>query len=1143
MNDDYQLLRDYSDEGSEAAFRTLVERHLPMVLGVARRATGDRALAEEIAQTTFVVLSRKASNLTREVVLSGWLYRTTVFVASRALRSEVRRVKREQEALSMSMFEHSPESWPQVREALDRAMMELGETDRHAILLRFWESHSFREVGDRLGLAEEAAKKRVARAVEKLRRNLARAGVEIGTAALVIGLSREVAEAGIPEGLVERAVAQASGGTWGARAGRWGLEGVGGTLGGWAAIRGSWMTGRTWVGLGAGAGLGVVIVAWLLATRWLDGSGIVERRAGSAMATTARENPLKEAERPGSPTEMSQDPRAGDADETPADVRIQVLDRQTGAPVAGARLRHSFLGSPPAMDRPEAVITDAEGWANLRLPGEVKGEAAVERMDQFQVSVQALGYAPRDVMWLSSTGNVLRMVTGEYVLRLDRGTTVSGQVVDDQGQPVANAVIGAVGNDYRGYSFAYDASGRVTTPPVVRVEDFPSVYRRAELRDPGTVMTDRHGRFVLKDFPPDLQSTLIEVVAVDGSRRRFCSAAGRGLTAEKLPTFDMATLREGTARFVVPRAILITGRVVEPGGRPVVDAQVRLGIQVGNLQILARTNVDVHGRFRMAVGEEREVILTAVAPGHAATSQLVWAGREAPEATLELGPEQPLRGRVVDEEGRPLSGAVVRWVDSGRLGQALEWSGETDAEGRFTWSAAPPGEVHLSISAAGYRNRLAVLTGGDVEHRVELANPATDVARVVGRVIDADTGEDVAKFQVALAWEDPADSRTDAFRRFDGAAGRFETEVRAADSQVGSWPGYVVIVTAENWEPYVTRRYSLDEGHQELMIRLRRGGELTGLVRTPLGEPARGASVAMTQPGRPLFIRQPGTLSASDGTSDSNGEFRLMKRPGARGLVVFHDSGYYVAPLKSDASRWEIILIPWATLTGFLGPAGGPRAGESIRVEPLASWSDLGIYWGVNAVTDADGAFEFRRLPEGEFEVAHMPRMGMRVGRSVVLQLQKTVTLRPGRTEEVTLGGQGRAVSAILRPGPGAPGALTNVLVVLRKGAASADFDPWKFNTRASQETARRVHSLRAMEARRSCRSYLARPDSTGLVWFTGVEPGRYRLEAIVDGPDQATRMSEETVLVSDGVEIADASVGPSEAASLHLGEFPVVVP
>jgi RNA polymerase sigma factor (sigma-70 family) len=172
-----------------------VERHLPLVFGTARRMTGENALAEDIAQTVFILLAGKAKRLGSGTILSGWLYRTTRFVASRALTAEQRRRRREQEAITMQSSPPTDTSWLRLGPRLDQALARLGDTDRNAILLRYFEQQSLHDVGLSLGLSEEAAKKRVARALEKLRRTLGRHGAEISAAALVAGLAKETAEA------------------------------------------------------------------------------------------------------------------------------------------------------------------------------------------------------------------------------------------------------------------------------------------------------------------------------------------------------------------------------------------------------------------------------------------------------------------------------------------------------------------------------------------------------------------------------------------------------------------------------------------------------------------------------------------------------------------------------------------------------------------------------------------------------------------------------------------------------------------------------------------------------------------------------------------------------------------------------------
>lgn len=178
--DDIQLLRDYAERQSEAAFAGLVQRHLNLVYSVALRYTSNPHQAEEITQAVFLILARKAGTLHHGTVLSGWLYQTARLTAANLLRGERRRIRREQGAYMQSLENNpAPESWRQIQPWLDDAMAELGDTDRTAVVLRFFEDRSLREVGDLLGTSEDAAKMRVHRALEQLRGFFARRGVAL----------------------------------------------------------------------------------------------------------------------------------------------------------------------------------------------------------------------------------------------------------------------------------------------------------------------------------------------------------------------------------------------------------------------------------------------------------------------------------------------------------------------------------------------------------------------------------------------------------------------------------------------------------------------------------------------------------------------------------------------------------------------------------------------------------------------------------------------------------------------------------------------------------------------------------------------------------------------------------------------------
>jgi RNA polymerase sigma factor (sigma-70 family) len=188
---DMDLVREYATRNSEPAFETLVRRHVSLVYSVALRQAGNPAQAEEITQAVFLILARKAARLRPDTILAGWLHETARFASASFLRGESRRRRREQEAYMQSKLQESSAdpAWEQLAPLLDEAIGQLGRADRNAVVLRFFQNKSAREIATALNVHESAAQKRLNRAVEKLRTHFLKRGVTVSADALTGALS------------------------------------------------------------------------------------------------------------------------------------------------------------------------------------------------------------------------------------------------------------------------------------------------------------------------------------------------------------------------------------------------------------------------------------------------------------------------------------------------------------------------------------------------------------------------------------------------------------------------------------------------------------------------------------------------------------------------------------------------------------------------------------------------------------------------------------------------------------------------------------------------------------------------------------------------------------------------------------------
>jgi len=202
---DAQLLREYAQHGAEPAFAEIVARHTNLVYSAALRQVDAPDIATEVAQSVFVSLARGARSLSQKLAesacLAGWLCRSARNISLNLRRDEFRRHSRERQAMeNLDSIPDATPDWERLRPVLDEAMAELSEPDYDALVLRFFNNQDLRSVGSALGVSDDAAQKRVSRALDRLRDLLSQRGIKTSAAALSIILTVNAVQAA-PVGL------------------------------------------------------------------------------------------------------------------------------------------------------------------------------------------------------------------------------------------------------------------------------------------------------------------------------------------------------------------------------------------------------------------------------------------------------------------------------------------------------------------------------------------------------------------------------------------------------------------------------------------------------------------------------------------------------------------------------------------------------------------------------------------------------------------------------------------------------------------------------------------------------------------------------------------------------------------------------
>ena len=1001
---DFTLLQAYAKRRSEDAFVELVNRHIHLVYSAALRQMRDPHAAAEVAQTVFIILARKAQTIREGTILAGWLLRTTRYTAANARRREQRRQNTEHQAMDNLYATETGTDWNEIAPLLDEALVALGEPDRNAVALRFFEQKSYKEIGAALSLSEDNARKRVSRALERLRTFLSRRGKLLPSAVLAGAMTSHAVKASPPELAGAAAVMALSKASVAPAALPLLARGTLETL--------KWMQWKTAAISASVAGLALGVVVFM--GHHYNSEEMVPPGPKPVMAEVPASNEKSATTRnPAVDVPAAQETASTNGHDA-RKLLFSVVDSETGKPVANARLTLTWVTDFPRR-LTNTFTTDQRGKSMVSI------DLTPVAHWSSRIEVFKDGYIPKYVSWSETQGDAIGDIALEYKTKLAPGMDIGGSVVNEQGEPIP------------GVRVIFSVMG--PAPGVSHDRE-----RLTMMWHYHTEVTDAQGRWHCNHVPSQFGMITYQLSHPDYAPVNFGAAAAGATAHGGMIYVAEADLRKDSAVFVLKRGLVVTGVVVDESGKPVANAKATENRQWREASANQLTDSD--GRFRLANLPDQELTLSIQAEGFAPMDTALHPSEKAEALRLPLSKGGTLKGRVVDEAGNPIAKARLR-VGPGESNPRFEWKTATDEQGRFEWLSAPmPRETYM-VEAAGYEGQTHLELDADgSEHLVTLRrNAALASFRISGTVVDAASGRPIKVFQVLLARTESGQSSS-GHTNFSTLAPKLQTtgkDGKFSFQTSGSAVSNLLEVRADGCWPEQSIRAGSITADGEFDFELKPAADIAGTVKLPDGTAAVGAVVMLcTQEAQPqMTLPAQFDLTHSSymkrAETDATGRFSFKPQLGVEKIRVAHNAGYAEASLQDLTASPTIVLQPWGRVEGTLRIGGEPGIGQKIE---LSNW-----YWrfGTNpclqlhmeSQTDANGRFVFEGVPPGEREIWHSINLRpdktgpsfsdgvvIKTGSGTAMMMRPwagpsqnmLVQVQPGQTTEVTLGGTGRTV-------------------------------------------------------------------------------------------------------------------------------------
>jgi hypothetical protein len=615
--------------------------------------------------------------------------------------------------------------------------------------------------------------------------------------------------------------------------------------------------------------------------------------------------------------------------------------------------------------------TDEDGVVSFNVPQ--KGRT--------KVTVKHDGYMAQGVSW-----NEGEEVPDTFTIPMKKGVPIGGIVHNEQGQPIEGVKI-------EGY-FVIDQDSALPGKGEVRP------FIEGELAS-----TDKEGHWKWNCAPEEkfqIQLRFTHPQYVGDSGYGY-----RGGTWEELRSLEKIVVME--------KGISVAGTVTDPDGKPVAGAKLGLGADYIQSEMISTT--DAQGKYILSNMLPGPNTLTVFSNSFAPQMRQVSVSKDMKPEDFHLKPGKPVTFLVTDPEGKPVSGvgiAADTWQGCRSL-MSLAQRGSTDAEGRWTWQHAPDEPVQSDLFRTGWMSVRGKEFGPQAEPHEITMNKAL---KVTGKVVDAVTGVPVPKFSVLQGYKWNSTEPQPYWERYsikEGQNGTFTTEFD--EPRDG---GYLVRIEAAGYRPGISREIKDSEGEVDIEFKMIKGMGPTGIVRNPNGSPAEGVQVFMSQVGNQNAYIRNGLEDSQDTISaktDTEGKFELPYPETDFLLICLGKEGWVQHEGTADGKALDLTLQPWAVVEGKFLRGEQPIGDQEIRLyfqEPYVE-NRPRAYWHYDAKTDADGNFRFERVRAGDASVGREMKYAEAQSSWMNTTTHSTnVSLEPGETAQILLGGEGRTVTGQL---------------------------------------------------------------------------------------------------------------------------------